>query len=271
MRRRLADALLVLQKPAFARAPLPCTPKHLLAFTTQFGHSHAAQWIHGMMHGPPPSTRLPWAAPENRPALSPCACCPSTGAILGMFGAALRTLSGRAYSSDGLKGSLWWQEKGPGRRQRIGPTFHSAHAAADRALLCLPASGKDLPGPMASPQASRWIERTAVQRAEGCHALCEDPPPRKCKEDRALPRLPRKRERHFRSSAFILSFHIDSKIVEPCAEGYHALIKDPSPPFAVAMSRQCAPVVRPCGSTQGTRCHLWCRYTIRSSLNTGHG
>ena len=56
-------------------------------------------------------------------------------ACLGMFGAAQDTLSGRAYSSEGLGGSLWWQEKGPGRRQRIGPPFHRAHAAAQHGLI----------------------------------------------------------------------------------------------------------------------------------------
>ena len=80
----------------------------------------------------------PWAPPENRPALSPCACCVPTWPDLGMFGHVRGSATHPAmpaYSSVGLQWSQWWLEKGPGRRQRIGPPFHRAHAASQHGLI----------------------------------------------------------------------------------------------------------------------------------------
>ena len=63
-------------------------------------------------------------------------------------------------------------ERGGLSRFVRGPT-----TSKDRALPRLPTSGEDLSGPQYSPQAFVVTSLTGVLSAEGCHALCENPPP----------------------------------------------------------------------------------------------
>ena len=58
-----------------------------------------------------------------------------------------------------------------------------------RHLPRLLARVEDLSGPQPSFHASIVFFSLPMQSAEGCHALCKDPPPHKSKESRPLPRL----------------------------------------------------------------------------------